>query len=212
MSEWVSLNGWEGAYEVSPRGYIRTVERTRSNGRRYKSQLLKPAISPAGYEVVSLQFNGTRKGYLLHRLMLDTFNGPHPADKPYGLHSDGNPRNNHLENLRWGSNSENVQDAIKHGRNHNLNTTHCPEGHPYSTGNTGEAATPYGTKRYCKSCKSSRSKARRARGLPPNDPRHGTVTGYGTWGCRCLPCAEARSCYVRGLAHNTLKNNKKENN
>lgn len=43
----------------------------------------------------------------------------------------------------------------------------------------------------CKAAASAYNKARKARGLDPDDPRHGTETGYGNFGCRCEPCREA---------------------
>lgn len=71
----------------------------------------------AGYRAVDLSRPGERRKFYVHRLVLLAFVGPCPE----GLetrHLDGNPANNRLENLRYGTPAENGQDRVRHGRVH----------------------------------------------------------------------------------------------
>ena len=69
-----------------------------------------------GYLIVNIFKNGGRKKVFVHVLVLETFRGKRPP----GLHCrhlDGNPRNNRLENLVWGTPKENAADRERHGTN-----------------------------------------------------------------------------------------------
>lgn len=82
-------------YEVSSRGRVRSLWRK-------KPHVLKPVPDGRGYLRVSL----SGKWHRIHNLVLTAFVGPRPKGA-VGMHLDGNPRNNRLENLMWGSWSEN---------------------------------------------------------------------------------------------------------
>ena len=78
-----------------------------------KGGWLKPGKDKFGYLHVVL-CNGKTHVKRIHRIVLETFVGP----RPLGMecrHLDGNPINNRLENLKWGTRSENQQDAVRHG-------------------------------------------------------------------------------------------------
>ncbi len=115
---WRAIPGWEGFYEVSDKGRVRSVERIVPHGKvgtvRIRSRVLKQGAHRAGHLWVELcgpQGSGTRQ---VHQLVLEAFVGP----KPEGMltcHGDGNPQNNHLSNLRWGTQTDNMRDAIQHG-------------------------------------------------------------------------------------------------
>jgi hypothetical protein len=77
---------------------------------------LKPWRCRRGYCFISVRKPGrnSNKHYLVHRLVLESFVGPCPEDHE-GLHGDGDPGNNRLENLRWGRHIENVADTRRHG-------------------------------------------------------------------------------------------------
>jgi hypothetical protein len=103
------LEGFPG-YFVTPRGFVWSVRQT-PFGRR-----LRGSATTYGHRTVRLcDANGTTTDVLVHRAVLLTFVGDPPVGKPFCLHSDGNPENNALENLRWGSPSENNRDAVAHG-------------------------------------------------------------------------------------------------
>ncbi len=87
------------------------MERSNRVGRWH---LLRQHETKLGYKRVSLRDGaGRRTVRLVHQLVLEAFVGP--ADGRFALHNDGNQRNNRLSNLRYGTQSDNMKDAIKHG-------------------------------------------------------------------------------------------------
>lgn len=116
---WRPVVGHRGAYEVSNRGQVRSLPRTmvRRNGNPYTARgvMLKPWAFEHGHLMVNIHHKGVQKGRYVHQLVLEAFVGP----KPSGMgcrHLDGDPRNNRLSNLRWGTPKENSEDMIAHGR------------------------------------------------------------------------------------------------
>ena len=116
---WKSVVGYEGLYEVSDQGQVRSLTR---NGRRGK--ILRPGFGSVrkGCEykrqLVILSVSGKHKTKTVHRLVLEAFVGPRPEGME-GCHNDGNTQNNKLENLRWDTRKNNHADSVKHG-------THSP--------------------------------------------------------------------------------------
>ena len=86
-----------------------------SDGRNYhvSAKFLRPAFAGHYYHVI-FSTSGREELNLLHRLVLENFVGPCP-DGMECCHNDGNPDNNRLDNLRWGTPSENSRDKIRHG-------------------------------------------------------------------------------------------------
>jgi hypothetical protein len=74
---------------------------------------LKPYKS-RGYAKVKLPSEGRFHAFRVHRLVLATFVGPCP-DGYVACHNDGDPANNRLGNLRWGSHRSNSEDRRRHG-------------------------------------------------------------------------------------------------
>jgi hypothetical protein len=126
---WVAAPGMSG-YEVSDRGRVRSLDRkiVRSDGvvQRWPGRLLRPRVRESGHLHV---MGSDRRNYRVHRLVLEAFVGPCPADGHEACHNDGNPSNNRLENLRWDTRKANAQDTLRHGRNHQRSKTHCPRNH-----------------------------------------------------------------------------------
>jgi HNH endonuclease len=88
---------------------------------------LKPQTNKRGYQ--SIKF-GRWKRFRLHSLVLECFVGPRPPGMEC-RHLDGNPSNNALENLAWGTRSENRADQVRHGTAHWLlesNKKHLEKG------------------------------------------------------------------------------------
>lgn len=113
MSErWEPIIGYEGLYEVSDMGRVRSLDRVSTNG----SQRAGRALTPTGAEHlhVTLSLGGKKVQPLVHRLVLESFVGPCPAGK-IGLHWDDNPKNNKLSNLRWGTYASNMSDSYRNG-------------------------------------------------------------------------------------------------
>lgn len=159
MSElWKPVIGYEGLYEVSDMGRVRSLDRKvkYSNGsiHPHPGRMLK--FTPLhGYPTVCLAKKGTRKTSYVHILVLEAFVGPRPP-KMEGCHSDDVRTNNNLSNLRWDTAPENRRDIIRNGNNYELKKTHCPQGHALLGMNLNPADLKRG-KRVCRSCNNARS-------------------------------------------------------
>jgi len=105
MEIWKPIPGYESQYEVSDQGRVRTFVRG-ANGR-----LLKPAKASHGYYTVCLGRNNSRT---LHSLVAEAFIGPKLKGQEV-LHKDGTRTNNCVQNLRYGTRSENILDAVAQG-------------------------------------------------------------------------------------------------
>lgn len=93
--KWVPIEGYEGIYEVSNLGNVRSFSR-----KSYKGKLLVQQEHKNGYLVVNLSKNGKRKGFLVHRLVASSF-VPNKNNLPQVNHIDENKKNNSAENLEW---------------------------------------------------------------------------------------------------------------
>lgn len=106
--------GYGGLYQISKDGEIWSVPRSNSQGRKDGGFFLKQDVGKNGYRRVTLFKGGKKKRFLVHRLVLLTFKGVCPEGKE-GCHIDGNKANNHVENLRWGTKSQNnSEDRNQH--------------------------------------------------------------------------------------------------
>lgn len=143
--QWRPIGGFEGYYEVSSDGQVRSAMRRKGS----KGGVLKAGTTKAGYKLVSLWRDGRGLSCNVHRLVAAAFLGPCPPGMEV-RHMDGDPANNVATNLRYGTSSENNLDITRHGRNYWLNKRSCPQGHPYSAHNTyHEPANGY---RRCRTC------------------------------------------------------------
>lgn len=107
---WKDVVGYEGRYRVSSRGRVESL------GAR--ARILKLTHDHNGYATVLLYkgSKATRKLVKVHTLVLTAFVGPRSEDQQC-RHLDGNPSNNRLGNLKWGTILENAQDREAHGTN-----------------------------------------------------------------------------------------------
>lgn len=164
---WRAVQGFEGLYKVSDLGRVRSLDRTvvrrrygklipvRRVGRRLRFDLDKD-----GYLRVRLYRDGVSLKVAAHVLVLESFVGPRPRGLE-ALHCDGNPANNALSNLRWGTTSENQRDRVLHGRHFASERTHCPRDHQLVMPNLD----PYQLKRgwrTCLACKRAHDNRRKA--------------------------------------------------
>lgn len=100
---WKDIKGYEGLYQVSNMGNVKSLNYHRSGEERIR----KPIVDSKGYLAVNLYKNGKCKRLLVHRLVLMTFA---PIDNMKKLdvnHRDENKKNNNLDNLEWCSRSYN---------------------------------------------------------------------------------------------------------
>lgn len=111
---WAAVPGYEGIYEVSCDGIIRSVDRMTTHGRKRKGVVLSLKTSPSGHINTRLCSGGNHKWVWVHRVVLSAFTCPCP-DGMECAHNNGNPADNRLENLRWDTRKGNHADKIKHG-------------------------------------------------------------------------------------------------
>jgi hypothetical protein len=107
---WACPNGFEGRYEVSSFGAVRSLLSARGTPWNDGPLLMSFKPHEGGYCRVSLR----KKDHYVHRLVLETFQGECP-DGYQCAHLDGNPKNNKLSNLKWVSPLENMSHRVAHG-------------------------------------------------------------------------------------------------
>lgn len=110
---WRAVAGYEGLYEVSDQGRLRSL-RTSGPGKRGVGGLIG-TVGTGGYVQGNLfDGRGGSRPFRMHVLVLEAFVGPRPLGK-LSRHLDGNHANNRVENLAWGTQLENMADSIAHG-------------------------------------------------------------------------------------------------
>ena len=113
--EWRPIPGFEGDYEVSNLGRVRTFKRPGPQRTRREIPLLVGGgLDTWGYWQVVLAKGGKRRTAKVHHLVLEAFVGPKPPGAQC-RHKDGIKTNNVLENLQWGTVQENADDRVRHG-------------------------------------------------------------------------------------------------
>ena len=156
--EWRDIAGYEGYYQVSSLGRVRSLRRKVRHGfdgrlREVPSRILKVCES-GKYPRVGLALDGRGRTHAVHRLVAETFLGPAPKGAEV-LHANDVGTDNRVENLRWGTRSENLRDAVSNGGHYWANKTHCPNGHPYS----GENLMVWSDgRRRCRTCNQVRGR------------------------------------------------------
>lgn len=160
---WLPIRGYEGLYEVSSLGRVRSLDReiehpTAGIVHRKGKVLAQNPLNKDGYLGVGLNKGGTKKKRSVHTLVLEAFVGPRPEGQQ-ACHNDGNNTNNRVENLRWDTPRENVADIKRHGRNRWLNRSACANGHPYTEDTVSyEPARP--SIRVCRVCRREKDRRR----------------------------------------------------
>ena len=153
---WKDVVGYEGFYQVSNKGNVRSVERRDSRGHRRGGRILKPTYDTDGYLRVTLCKNGKHKTKKVHRLVAEAFI-PNLESLPHVNHMDEVKDNNELSNLEWCTHKYNMNYGtlierasrarskkvkainIKTGEVLTFNSTQEAECKGYSNGNVAKA-------------------------------------------------------------------------
>lgn len=115
---WLPVVGYEGLYEVSNQGRVRSIDRdfVTKSGKRYrrKGKIISFAVKKNGfpYKRVSLSKQGWQSMHFVSRLVLTAFVGP-PKPGEQACHNNSDPSDNRVENLRWDSPKGNYKDRVK---------------------------------------------------------------------------------------------------
>ena len=132
---WKDVPGYEGSYQVSSLGAVRSLDRVIEQEcrwgstirRRHKGRILSQTPDQHGYNMIAL---GRANCKCVHRIVALAFIGPRPLGNQV-RHLDGNPGNNKVENIAYGTCSENRLDAVRHGTHYSYFTTE--EGKRYAS-------------------------------------------------------------------------------
>ncbi len=116
---WKDIEDYEGLYQVSDLGRIKSLERDVVYSKNKKpaarcERILKQHLNNAGYLFVTLAKNGINKMLYVHRLTAFAF-VPNPDNKPEVNHINSNKLDNRAINLEWNTPSENILHSYKHG-------------------------------------------------------------------------------------------------
>jgi len=115
---WKEIKGYEGFYEVSNFGRIRSISRyikqKNNSTKNIEGKILKPILNNKGkgYLMVALSKNGREKRYYIHRLVAEAFIS-NKYNKKEVNHIDENPQNNKINNLEWVTHLENSNHGTR---------------------------------------------------------------------------------------------------
>lgn len=120
MEIWKDIKGYEGLYQISNYGKVKSLARIcKSKGsgvREVNERIRKTTVSNCGYEMVILHNDKHAKNCLVHRLVADAFI-PNLENKKQVNHKNGNRTDNRVSNLEWVTCSENNIDKFNRGYN-----------------------------------------------------------------------------------------------
>jgi len=109
---WINIDSYEGQYQVSNYGRVRSTFKNNGRGFTYRYKILKPFISNSGYHRVCLVNNKKNYYKSIHRLVIEAFLGKNDL---YVNHINGIKTDNNIQNLEYCTRSENQKHAYKLG-------------------------------------------------------------------------------------------------
>jgi hypothetical protein len=113
---WVDIRGYEGYYQVSNYGNVRSLDRviTEQTGKTQtlKGRILKPHTNSSGYYQINLNRKSIRTTFAIHQLVAQAFLD-NRSSKPLVNHINGIKTDNNVNNLEWATYSENLEHAYK---------------------------------------------------------------------------------------------------
>ena len=148
QAQWRPVPDWPH-YVIGRDGLVRSL--------RYDPPKVIAHRKRGGYLSVTLHLNGVKRDKVVHRIMAAVWL-PDPAPGQTEVrHLKGGPYDNRLENLTWGTRSENMMDAVEHGTNPSSRKTHCIRDHEFTPENTIHHG-PDGRWRRCRTCDGMRKR------------------------------------------------------
>ena len=115
---WKDVKGYEGYYQISNKGRVRSLDRTiifKNGGKHFfKGKIISQTVSKTGYWISTLSKNCYSRTTKVHILIAKAFI-PNPLNKPQVNHKDLNKLNNKISNLEWVTAKENMQHAWRNG-------------------------------------------------------------------------------------------------
>jgi len=112
---WKDVNGYEGLYQVSNLGRVRSLGRINRRGVSMPARIMKPSKNPKGYLICTLtSIDGIRTAYSVHRLTISAFKD-NPENLPQINHIDTDKTNNKINNLEWCDGFYNMRHAFDNG-------------------------------------------------------------------------------------------------
>jgi len=140
IEEWRDIEGYEGYYQVSNLGRVRSVDRFDDRGFHQRSCILKSTDNGKGYRTVGLTKKAKGKRVRVHRLVAHAFI-PNPDNKPYVNHKDETRDNNNVDNLEWVTHKENINYGTHNDRVAKANSIPIKVIYPDNTYEYWESAT-----------------------------------------------------------------------
>lgn len=125
---WMPVVGYEGHYEVSNEGRVRSLDRFSLDMKRLHGRQLRPWCNSRAYWRVCLSIGGKQRTIDVHVLVASAFLGPRREGMEV-RHLNGNSLDNNASNLQWGTTSENIRDQVEHGTHPHARKVTCPRGH-----------------------------------------------------------------------------------
>lgn len=107
IEEWKNIVGYEGLYMVSNLGRIKSL----NYHNEHREEIMKPNVWNGGYLKIGLYKNGKFKRYFVHRIVAEAFI-PNTENKPYIDHINTLRSDNRVENLRWCTRQENMNNPL----------------------------------------------------------------------------------------------------
>ena len=127
---WVDICGYEGLYQVSNQGRVRSLDREiykNNNVKQFSKSFILKFEKNKGYNYVHLFKNGVRKRMAVHRLVAEAFI-PNPGNKPEVDHINTIRDDNRVENLHWVTPKENMENPLTKEKRKTIKPTVRPKG------------------------------------------------------------------------------------
>lgn len=171
---WLPVPGYEGLYEISDMGRVRSRRRRGSVG-----GIIAQFDNGHGYPRLKLCKDAIQRTWLVHQLVALAFIGPCPPGEEV-RHLNDKHGDARAVNLTYGTRSQNRLDAVRNGVDPNASKTHCKRGHEFTPENTLKQGAAAGGGRSCRECSHIHEQNYRARRPAASAVKKSFVESCGT--------------------------------